>query len=158
MTFSSDFVCGLQPPAVLYNNSQLKNLKLKNLAIYPSDFTTSSSNGTLNWANVNFQPIGEPNERVWQLQGSGYTNQKSVQITYTIATPFNILFEGPLSGTATSSSVQNALNAYEVATASSTTGDFQTVISLTLTFDQPLLNFGYSVFIKDLLAPLLTPI
>ena len=68
MTFSNSYACGLQPPAVLYNNSQLKNLTLKNLAIYPSNFTTEASQGaTLNWANLNFQPIGEPNKRVWRL-------------------------------------------------------------------------------------------
>ena len=73
MTFLKDYCCPLPaPPAVLYNNSQLKNLKLKNLALYPSDFTTEASqDATLNWANLNFQPIGEPNKRVWQLQGSG---------------------------------------------------------------------------------------
>jgi len=154
MTFSNSYACGLQPPAVLWNNSQLKNLTFKNLALYPSDFTTEASQGaTLNWANLNFQPIGEPNERVWQLQGSGYTNQKSVDITYTTATPYNIGFEGPVSGTITSSSVPNALNAYQVASVESSTGGSQTVIRLTLTSDQPLLNFGYSVLIKDNKCP-----
>jgi hypothetical protein len=54
-----------QPQTALFNHSQLKDLTLKNLAIYPSNYTTQGV--SLNWANVNFQPIGDTKKRVWQF-------------------------------------------------------------------------------------------
>jgi hypothetical protein len=86
----------------LWNHSQLQNLLLKNLAIYPSDFTTSISDGsTLYWSNINFMPIGDPGYRVWEFSGSGYSYSKSVEINYVIASSYSIGFEGPVSGTIT---------------------------------------------------------
>jgi hypothetical protein len=60
-------LCSVPPPqTALYNHSQLQDLQLKNLAIYPSNYTTQTSQSvSLNWANVNFQPIAESGKRVW---------------------------------------------------------------------------------------------
>jgi hypothetical protein len=59
--------------ALLFTHSQLQNLSLKNLALYPSTFsTTAPLDTTIYWANVNFQEFGDANERVWQFMGSGW--------------------------------------------------------------------------------------
>ena len=143
-------LCNLQPPQYLYNNSQLKNLKLKNLAIYPSDFRTQPSDGaTLYWDNLNFQPIGTTGERVWQFQGCGFTDLNQVQITYITSTPYNINFEGPISGVVTSSAGPLVLNAADVASVASSTGDYQTIIRIVIKTAEPLKNFGFSIFQKD---------
>lgn len=81
----------------LFNNSQLNNLELKNLALFPSNFTVSVSSGILNWANINFQEF-DKNERIWELSGSGFNNQNYVFITYIIETPFIINFNTEISG------------------------------------------------------------
>lgn len=74
----------------------MNHLTLKNLAIFPSYFsTTTSLDTTIQWANVNFQEFGIKNERVWQFNGSGFKNSPFTTITYTIATPYDIGFEGP---------------------------------------------------------------
>jgi len=150
MTFLRQFSCGLQPPALLFDNSQLKNLKLKNLAIYPSDFTTEASVGAvLSWANINFQPTGTEEKRVWQFQGAGYTDQKSVVITYTVDTPFNIGFEQPPSGVITTSELPDALNAFQVATITTRSIENKTIATITITAENPLRYFGYSILKSD---------
>jgi hypothetical protein len=66
----------IKTTSVLFNHSQLRDMTLKNLSQYPYNLsTTASSDTTIYWANVNFQEFGAANERVWQFQGSGITNQ-----------------------------------------------------------------------------------
>jgi hypothetical protein len=122
-------------------------LTLQNLAIYPSDFTTQGV--YLNWANVNFQPIGNTGKRVWQFQGSGTTDGNTAEINFITGTPYNISFEGPLSGIITTSSSSNDLNAYQITSIQSSTGNNQTIIKINIHADKPLLNFGFNVMLKD---------
>lgn len=129
----------------------MKDLKDENLAIYPSNYNTSiSEGGTINWANVNFQPIGVvAGKRVWQLQGSGFINKKNVIIIYTINTPYDIGFEGAVSGVITTSSQTNALNAYAITTAKTLFSDHDTIIQLQIKTDKSLQYFGFNVFVND---------
>jgi hypothetical protein len=141
-------LCSVPPPqTTLFNHSQLQDLKLKNLAIYPSNFTTQGV--SLNWANVNFQPIAESGKRVWQFQGSGTTDGNNAEIIFITGTPYNIKFEGPVSGIITSSSSSEALNAYQITSIQSSTGNNQTIIKISIHADKPLSNFGFNIMQKD---------
>jgi hypothetical protein len=144
-------LCSVPPPqTALYNHSQLQDLKLKNLAIYPSDFTTTaSSDTTIYWANVNFQEFGVTNQRVWQFNVSGITNQDSTTISFVIATPYNIKFEKPLSGWFTTSSNKNAINAYNVMKISSTSNSDYTTFNIYIKQDEPLQTFSFDIFQRD---------
>ena len=54
-----------------FDHSGLSHLKLDNLAIYPSEYTIMTSNDVvIDWANIDFQTIGQPGRRVWQMKGS----------------------------------------------------------------------------------------
>jgi hypothetical protein len=140
--------CSVQPPqTALFNHSMLKDLTLKNLAIYPSNYTTQGV--SLNWANVNFQPIGDTGKRVWQFQGSGTTNGNDAEIIFITSTPYNISFEGPVSGIITTSSSSEALNAYQITSIQSSTGNNQTIIKINIRADKPLSNFGFNIMQKD---------
>jgi hypothetical protein len=88
-------------------------------------------------------------KRVWQLQGSGFINKKNVIIIYTINTPYDIGFEGAVSGVITTSSQTNALNAYEITTAKTLYSDHDTAIQLKIKTDKSLQYFGFNVFIND---------
>jgi hypothetical protein len=153
-------LCSVPPPqTALYNHSQLRDLKLKNLAIYPSNFTTQTSNGvSLNWTNVNFQPIAESGKRVWQFQGSGTTNGNDAEIVFITSTPYNISFEGPVSGIITTSSSSEALNAYQITSIQSSTGNNQTIVKINIHADKPLSNFGFNIMQKDQPKPPPRPI
>ena len=123
----------------------LENIKLKNVSLYPSNFTTRPA--SLFWANLNFQVIDEPEKRVWQFQGSGYTDQNSVEIVYTTKTPYRIVFEGSTSGTITTD--EEVIDASQIVATSSSTGDDQTIIKIYIKNTKPLGNFGYNIFQKD---------
>ena len=107
------------------------------------------------WANLNFQVIGQTNERVWNFQGSGYANSDVVTITYTTKTPYNIQFEGSVSGSITISSETEALNASPLVEITSTTsGQFTTGqihIKAPKIYGRSSIlgNFSYFVFKKD---------
>lgn len=99
------------------------------------------------WANVNFQPIGVPNQRFWQLQGSGFTTLNAVEIGFTTSTPYNIQFEDQLSGIV--STGKDVLDAYQIATINSSTGNEKTIINLRIQTKEPLNQFGFDIFVKD---------
>jgi len=137
-------------------DSIISSLILQNLAIYPSQYSTSilstllDSSNILFWANVNFQVIGQINERVLQFQGSGYSNSNVITIIYTTTTPYNIAFEGKVSGTITISTNQEALNAYPFTTITSTTGKGVTIVTIQIKAPEKsiLHNFSYTLFRK----------
>jgi hypothetical protein len=132
----------------LYNHSQLQNMTFKNLAIFPSYFSTSASTDTIiYWANVNFQEFGVANKRIWQFNASGIANQNFTKITFIIATRYNISLEGPLSGWLTSSS--NVINAYDVMKISSISDPDKTIINVYISQAEPLQVFSFSIFQKD---------
>jgi len=134
----------------LYIHKNARNLQLQNVAIYPVLFSTSvSDNAMLYWNNVNFQPIGTPGRRVWQLMGSGYTKNNTVDIEYSIATRFNIGFEGAPSGVVTTSSSENAMNARLITRATTSSEGGQTIVKITIQTMKPLLYFTYDIFIDD---------
>jgi hypothetical protein len=142
--------CSSKPQALLFNHSQLQNLTLKNLALYPSNFTTTAPSDTIiYWGNVNLQESGSIGERVWQFQGSGITNQNSTTITFIIKTRYNIVFEGPLSGWLTTSSNANPINAYDAIEVSYASQQDETIFFINIRQDQPLQTFSYSVSQKD---------
>jgi hypothetical protein len=128
----------------LYEHSQLKQLELLNLAIYPSDFFTSIDGGTLDWANIDFIRSQVEGKRIWHFQGQASTVDKIfVKIQYTIITTFNISFNGDVSGTV------NTLNASKYVTYQYTKKKNKTIINLYFTVNkQP---FAYDLYIKDYL-------
>lgn len=140
-------------------DSILSSINLQNLAIYPSSYLTSitcSSSITLDsscvllWANVDFQIIGQSGKRVWQFQGSGYCSSKSMTIKYTTTTPYDIGFEGALSGTVSTSSYPNPLNINPLVTIKSITGKQNTIVEIH--FEAPFdswKSFYYNFFILD---------
>jgi len=144
------FSCNIIPTQTAnFNHSQLENIKLKNLALSPSNYTSIiSENATINWANVDFQPINHPNRRVWQFRGSAYSDQNNVDIFFIISTSYDIQFEGPVSGTITSSVQSNAASGYETI-AMESSGSNQTIIRLQIKSKEPLDQFGFDLYIKD---------
>jgi len=81
------YLCVSRPGKAAFDHLELKNLQLQNLALYPSHCTVAiQDGGVLDWANVDFVSIGAAGERTWQFKGSGYTDQKSVKIVFTITT------------------------------------------------------------------------
>jgi len=132
-----------------FDHSGLSRLKLDNLAIYPSDYTTTASNGVvIDWANIDFQTIGNPGRRVWQMQGSGYTSSAAFSITYTVATPYTIGFEGPASGTISTES-SGVLNANTTTRLQSGSGDNSTTITINFRLKEGNQRFGYAVLKND---------
>lgn len=139
-----------KPPTQIFNHSEITNLKLKNIDIFPSGFTTTTSQGVeLYWSNINFQPIGDAGKRVWQLQGSGYANQNMIEINYITLTPYTIGFEGVVSGVITSSTFQQSLNASDYTIMNHSSENNSTIIKMVILTEAPLLEFGYSIFIND---------
>jgi hypothetical protein len=121
-------------------------LTLKNLALYPSNFkTTAPSDTTIYWANVNFQEFGFANQRVWQFNAAGITNQNSTTIT----TPYNISFEGPLSDWLTTSLDGNVINASDAMKISAILDQDKTIFDIFITRDEPLGIFSFSLLQKD---------
>jgi hypothetical protein len=143
--------CVSNQQELLYNHSQLHDLTLKNLALYPSNFSTSaSSDTTIYWANVNFQEFGFANQRVWQFNVSGITNQNTTMITFIIATRYNIRFEGSLSGWLTTSSNENAINANDdLIEISYSNEPNKTIFTIYIRQDEPLQTFSFNVFQRD---------
>jgi len=119
-------------------DSILSSLILDNLAIYSSVYSTSiqsdSSSSILSWANLNSQAIQEleGTRRVWQFQGSGYSNSKVVTITYSFTSKYNLFFQGQVSGTLSSSSQSTTINASTSATIKGTTNRGTVFVTLTL--------------------------
>jgi hypothetical protein len=133
-----------------FDHSQLKNIQLKNIAIFPSSYTTDISNGaTLNWANVDFQVIGESRKRVWELKGSGTANSDNITIIYKVKTTYNIGFEGFVSGTITCQGFDTAMNATKYASISTTSGNNETTITLQIFGLGTLGRFGYTIYYND---------
>jgi hypothetical protein len=132
----------------LWNHSQLQNLLLKNVAIYPSDFKSTISDGsTLYWSNINFMPIGDLGYRVWEFQGSGYSESSNVEISYAIASSYLIGFEGPVSGTITTEN-GGVLNGASTIIQNYQENN-QIIISILIRSNQPLKNFGFTLFKND---------
>jgi len=133
----------------MFNHSETVNLEKKNIDIFPSKYTTSASSGILNWAKINFQYVSSQ-KRVWQFKGSGFTDQNSVEIIYTTATPYKIFSDAPPSGIVTSSTLQNSRNAYNVAVLSSSSGGNATTIKIKITLsNSSLQDYEYDIFIND---------
>jgi len=144
-------------------DSVLSSLSLQNIAIFPSSYSTSISplvlkttdssaitTTSLSWANVNFQVIGQTGKRVWQFQGSGVSNAQSLLITYTTDTPYNIGFEGVVSGTVTTSNHTFAINAYPFVTMRSTTGSGKTIVTIEMKAPHGEWGtFSYNIFKND---------
>jgi len=143
-------------------DSILASLSLDNLAIFPSQYSTSissslpfpidSSSSILFWANVDFQVIGQSQHRVWQFQGSGYSDSMHVTILYTVSDHYNIFFEGRLTGTLTSSSQPETLNASSFITTTNTTSKNETIFTIiidTTIINKPLKEFSYNIFKND---------
>jgi len=151
-------------------DSILSSLSLQNIAIFPSSYstfisasisplvlTTDSSATTttsLSWANVNFQVVGQTGKRVWQFQGSGVSNSQNLSITYTTDTPYNIKFEGVVSGTVTTSNHTFAINAYPFVTMTSTTGSGKTIVTIEMKAPHGEWGtFSYNIFQNDWCFP-----
>jgi len=144
-------------------DSILSSLSLQNIAIFPSSYsasisplvltkTDSSSVATtsLSWANVNFQVIGQTGKRVWQFQGSGVSNAQTLLITYTTDTPYNIGFEGVVSGTVTTSNHTFAINAYPFVKVNSRTGGGKTIVTIEMKASHGEWGtFSYNIFQND---------
>lgn len=145
-----DSLCPLGQLYIHHDNSALVNVQLKNLSIYPTECTiTSMSDLVLDWANVNFQPIGKSRRRVWQFQGAGFTNQNSVEIIYSIGTPTQIEFEDNLSGVITSSEFSGALDASRIAQIAYSITNNESIIKIIISLDQPLKFFQYEIYKND---------
>jgi len=142
----------------LYNHSQINTLALKNVNIYPSNYTTLASRGTtLFWGNLNFQFIVDQ-KRVWQFQGSGFTDQNQVEIIYIINSPYHIKFEDTVSGTVSSSNDQKENIANDRATLISITENDKEIVKISIQCDQPLYYFAYDINKKDGNSDLLSPL
>ena len=137
------------PPALNIYKPSLDGLGLKNIAIYPSRYATAVSSGMLNWANVNFQVIGESRKRVWEFKGAGTTDADTVSITYVTQTVNDIGFEGFVSGTITSDGHTTAMNATKYATVSTSSVDNVTTVTITISGLGTLGEYGYTIYVND---------
>jgi hypothetical protein len=121
----------------------MKNIKLKNVAIYPSEYSVEINAGggsQLYWGNVNFQEFGSSGERIWNFQGSGFGS--NIEITYTITSPYNISFTGRTSG------IINTLDSSNLVAWYSESSNRQIVLRFQFTLETAQ-NFGYNFFVKD---------
>jgi hypothetical protein len=81
--------------------------------------------------------------------GSGITDDNDAEIIFITSTPYNISFEGPVSGIITTSSSSEALNAYQITSMQSSTGNNQSIVKINIHADKPLSNFGFNIMQKD---------
>ncbi|NDE16379.1 hypothetical protein EBZ80_15750 [bacterium] len=137
------------PPALNIYRPSLDGLGLKNIAIYPSRYATAVSSGTLNWANVNFQVIGESGKRVWEFKGAGTTSADTVRITYTTKTVSDLGFEGFVSGTITSDGHTTAMSATKYAAVSASSANDVTTVMITISGLGVLGQYGYTIYVND---------
>jgi hypothetical protein len=99
---------------------------------------------------VNFQPIGFISKRVWNFQGSGTcSTSKTVTITYTIYTPFNVCFSDPVSGQITSGTHSYTVTTdntkiYHVSSLPNTT-----ILTVILTLPVTLGEYSFTLYQKD---------
>ena len=139
-------------PTLLFNHSPLEDLELKNLDLYPTNFSASISDGTLEWSNVNFQSEGPRGSRVWQFRGSGFSGNKSVAITYSVETTEQFQFDAnaTLSGILTTSKTPYAITLSESNTNFSYSRNNQLIIIIfKITVDSALEYFDYNLFKSD---------
>jgi len=88
----------------LNDHSQLMDLSLNNLDIYPFSFTTTPSEGcNLDWANLNLDFMESESGNCKDLEIHGHN-------CYTTQSPFSILSLKKLSGIATTSNPSQVLN------------------------------------------------
>jgi len=133
---------------ILFDHSQLKNLSLKNLAIYPGSFMTDSTT-TLDWSNLDFEAIGVEGSRVWNLKGAGSSESNTTTITYTVAVSFGINFYTRASGVLTSGNQNQALNVQDHLQYRISQEGGVIVINMTIEAPSVLEQFFYDVYIKD---------
>jgi len=139
-------------PTLLFNHSPLQNLELKNLDLYPTNFSATISDGTLEWSNVNFQSTGTQGSRTWQFRGSGFSGSKSATITYSVETNEKFYYDAnaPISGTLTTSQ-----SPYAIALSKSNTNFYYSrnveyfIIFIAITLESPLGYFDYNLFQAD---------
>ncbi|NBP16347.1 hypothetical protein EBU95_18505, partial [bacterium] len=101
---------------------------------------------------MNFQVIGQTGKRVWQFQGSGVSNAQGLLITYTTDTPYNIGFEGVVSGTVTTTTSNHtfAINAYPFVKVNSRTGGGKTIVTIEMKAPHGEWGtFSYNIFKND---------
>jgi hypothetical protein len=123
--------------------------RLQNLSIYPSHYTTSVSSGTLDWASVDFQVIGESRKHVWEFKGAGTSTAESVRITYTVKTTTNITFEGFVTGTITTDDRPTAMNGTLYAFIGHGSANDTTTITITISGLGRLGGYGYTLYYND---------